>query len=32
MGFKPAEPLPSNIREVNADTFAMQMEEIQEIL
>ena len=32
MGFEPAEPPPSNIREVNADAFAMRMEEIQEIL
>ena len=32
MGFKPAEPPPSNIREVNADVFAMQIEEIQKIL
>ena len=32
MGFKSAEPPPSNIREVNADTFATQMEEIQKIL
>ena len=32
MGFKSAEPPPSNIKEVNADAFAMQMEEIQKIL
>ena len=32
MGFKPAKPPLSNIREVNADVFAMQMEEIQKIL
>ena len=32
MGFEPAEPLPSNIRKVNADAFATRMEEIQEIL
>ena len=32
MGFEPAESPPSNIREVNADTFAMRMEEIQKIL
>ena len=32
MGFKPIKLLPSNIREVNANTFAMQMEEIQKIL
>ena len=32
MGFKPTEPPPSNIREVNTDTFAMQIEEIQKIL
>ena len=32
MGFKPAKPPPSNIREVNANAFAMRMEEIQEIL
>ena len=32
MGFKPAKPPSSNIREVNADAFAMRMEEIQKIL
>ena len=32
MGFEPAKPPLSNIREVNADAFAMQIEEIQEIL
>ena len=32
MGFEPVEPPPSNIREVNADVFATQMEEIQKIL
>ena len=32
MGFETAKPLLSNIREVNADAFATQMEEIQEIL
>ena len=31
MGFEPAKPPPSNIK-VNADAFATQMEEIQEIL
>ena len=31
MGFKPTKPLPNNIREVNADAFATQMEEIQKI-
>ncbi len=32
MGFKPAKPSSRNIREVNANAFAMQIEEIQEIL
>ena len=32
MGFEPAKPPPSNIIEVNADAFATQIEEIQEIL
>ena len=32
MGFKPAKPLSSNIREVNTNAFATRMEEIQEIL
>ena len=32
MGFKPAKSLPSNIREVNANAFATQMEEIQKIV
>ena len=32
IGFEPAEPSSSNIREVNADAFATQMEEIQKIL
>ena len=32
MGFKPAKPPPSNIKEVNTDAFATQIEEIQEIL
>ena len=32
MAFEPAKPSPSNIRKVNADAFAIQMEEIQEIL
>ena len=32
MGFELAESLSSNIREVNADAFAMQMEKIQQIL
>ena len=32
MSFKPAKPPSSNIRKVNADAFAMQMEEIQRIL
>ena len=32
MSFKPAEPPSNNIREVNADAFATQIEEIQEIL
>ena len=32
MGFEPAKSPPSNIREVNANVFAMQMEEIQKIL
>ena len=32
MGFEPAEPPPSNIKEVNADAFATRMEEIQKIL
>ena len=32
MDFEPAKPPPSNIREVNANAFAMQIEEIQEIL
>ena len=32
MGFEPAEFSPDNIREVNADTFATQIEEIQKIL
>lgn len=32
MGFEPAKPLPSNIKEINADAFATQMEEIQKIL
>ena len=32
MGFKPAQPPPSNIRKVNADAFAIQIKEIQEIL
>ena len=32
MGFKPAKSSPSNIKEVNADAFAMQMKKIQKIL
>ena len=32
MGFEPAKPPSSNIREVNADAFATQIEEIQKIL
>ena len=32
MSFKPAKPPPSNIRKVNADAFAVQIEEIQKIL
>ena len=32
MCFEPAKPLPSNIREVNADAFATQIEKIQKIL
>ena len=32
IGFKPAELPSSNIREVNADAFATQIEEIQKIL
>ena len=32
MRFKPAKPSPSNIRDVNADFFATQIEEIQKIL
>ena len=32
MSFKSAKPPPSNIKEVNADVFTMQKEEIQEIL
>ena len=32
ISFKPAEPPPNNIREVNADVFPMRIEEIQEIL
>ena len=32
MGFEPAKLPPNNIREINADTFAMQIEEIQKIL
>ena len=32
IGFEPAESPPSNIKEINADAFATQMEEIQEIL
>ena len=32
MGFEPTEPPPSNIREVNTDAFATQIEKIQEIL
>ena len=32
MGFEPAKPPPSNIGEVNANAFAIQMEEIQKIL
>ena len=32
IGFKLAKPPPSNIKEVNTNAFAMQMEEIQKIL
>ena len=32
MGFEPVKPPPSNIRKVNADAFATQIEEIQKIL
>ena len=32
ISFELAKPPPSNIREVNTDAFAMQIEEIQEIL
>lgn len=32
MGFEPAEPPPSNIQKVNADAFAIPMEEIQKTL
>ena len=32
MGFEPIEPLPSNIKKVNTDAFATQIEEIQKIL
>ena len=32
MSFEPAKPPPSNIRKVNANAFAMRMEEIQKIL
>ena len=28
MDFEPAKPPPGNIREINIDTFAMQIEEI----
>lgn len=32
MGFEPAKPSPSNIKEVNTDAFTTQMEEIWKIL
>ena len=32
MSFKSAKPPPSNIKKVNADTFATQIEEIKKIL
>ena len=32
IGFEPTKPPPSNIRKVNADAFATQIEEIQKIL
>lgn len=32
MGFELAKTPPKNIKEVNVDTFAMQMEKIQKIL
>lgn len=28
IGFEPAEPLPSNIQEINADFFAIRIDEI----